>query len=69
MKIPKQFQMLEGGVLANCRAMGKYLGDAVKALAARFPQIGWKTAIDTAVAAVIDPAHWAAAVVPWTPSV
>ena len=36
----KQLQMLEGGVLANCREMGKYLGDAVKALAAKFPQIG-----------------------------
>jgi 4-aminobutyrate aminotransferase-like enzyme len=36
----KQLQMLEGGVLANCRAMGQYLGDAVKALSAKFPQIG-----------------------------
>ena len=36
----KQIELLQGGVLANCRAMGKYLGDSLKALMAKIPQIG-----------------------------
>ncbi len=36
----KQIELLQAGVLANCRAMGLYLGDALRKLAARYPEIG-----------------------------
>jgi len=36
----KQLELFDNGVLANGRAMGKYLGDKLKALQAKYPQIG-----------------------------
>lgn len=36
----KQLAMLEGGVLENCRKMGAYLGDKIKAMMAEYPEIG-----------------------------
>ena len=36
----KQLEMFDNGVLANGRAMGKYLGDKLKGLQAKYPQIG-----------------------------
>lgn len=36
----KQIALLEAGILANCRAMGQYLGDGIRAMMAEFPQIG-----------------------------
>ena len=36
----KQIAMLEAGVLENCRNMGKYLGDAIKAMQSTYPEIG-----------------------------
>jgi 4-aminobutyrate aminotransferase-like enzyme len=32
--------MLEAGVLDNCRAMGKYLGDNIKEMMKDYPEIG-----------------------------
>ena len=36
----KQIAMLEAGVLENCREMGAYLGDGIRAMSAEFPEIG-----------------------------
>ena len=36
----KQLEMFDNGVLANGRAMGKYLGDGLRKLQAKYPQIG-----------------------------
>jgi 4-aminobutyrate aminotransferase-like enzyme len=36
----KQIEMLENGVLANCRRMGAYLGDRLKAFMTDYPEIG-----------------------------
>jgi 4-aminobutyrate aminotransferase-like enzyme len=36
----KQLELLEGGLLANCREQGTYLGGQVKAMMAEFPEIG-----------------------------
>jgi len=36
----KQIELLEGGVLDNCRRMGRYLGDALKAMMSETPEIG-----------------------------
>ncbi len=36
----KQIELLENGVLENCRRMGAVLGDGLKAMAAEFPEIG-----------------------------
>lgn len=36
----KQIELLEKGVLANCRKMGAYLGDQLKAMMKKFPEIG-----------------------------
>jgi len=36
----KQIALLEAGVLDNCRAMGQYLGDGIKAMMEEFPEIG-----------------------------
>ena len=36
----KQLEMFDNGVLANGRAMGKYLGEGLKKLQEKFPQIG-----------------------------
>lgn len=36
----KLIELLENGVLENCRRMGRYIGDRVKAMMAEFPEIG-----------------------------
>ncbi len=36
----KQIELLENGVLDNCRCMGAYLGDHLKAMMMEFPEIG-----------------------------
>jgi 4-aminobutyrate aminotransferase-like enzyme len=36
----KQLALLEAGVLDNCREMGAYLGDGIRALSAEYPEIG-----------------------------
>ena len=36
----KQLAMLEAGVLENCRKMGEYLGDHLKAMMKKYPEIG-----------------------------
>jgi len=36
----KQIAMLQGGVLDNCRKMGKYLGDSIKGMMDTYPEIG-----------------------------
>ena len=36
----KLLELLEGGVLANCRAMGQYLGDGLKQMMAELDEIG-----------------------------
>jgi len=36
----KLIELLEAGLLANCRKMGKYLGDQVKGMMQQFPEIG-----------------------------
>jgi len=36
----KQLALLETGVLDNCREMGAYLGDGIRALSAEYPEIG-----------------------------
>jgi len=36
----KQIAMLEAGVLENCRKMGQYLGDGLKAMMKTYPEIG-----------------------------
>lgn len=36
----KQIELLQAGVLENCRAMGQYLGDALKKRTATYPEIG-----------------------------
>lgn len=36
----KQIALLEAGVLENCRKMGKYLGDHLKAMMKKYPEIG-----------------------------
>lgn len=36
----KQLAMLETGVLENCRKMGRYLGDHLKAMMKKYPEIG-----------------------------
>ena len=36
----KQLAMFEEGVLENCRVMGKYLGDSIKAMMTEYPEIG-----------------------------
>ncbi|MHC4872380.1 MAG: aspartate aminotransferase family protein [Planctomycetota bacterium] len=36
----KLLALLEGGVLENCREMGAYMGDAIKAMMDKYPEIG-----------------------------
>lgn len=36
----KQIELLEKGVLKNCRAMGQYLGDQIKKMMKTYPEIG-----------------------------
>jgi 4-aminobutyrate aminotransferase-like enzyme len=36
----KQIALLESGVLENCRKMGKYLGDQLKGMMKKYPEIG-----------------------------
>jgi len=36
----KQIEILEGGVLDNCRKIGRYLGDGIKAMMDEYPEIG-----------------------------
>ncbi|OQA75997.1 MAG: Diaminobutyrate--2-oxoglutarate aminotransferase [Lentisphaerae bacterium ADurb.Bin242] len=36
----KQLELFENGVLANCRAMGQYLADGIRAMQVKYPQIG-----------------------------
>jgi len=36
----KQLALLQGGVLENCRNMGKYLGDKIKEMMVEFSEIG-----------------------------
>ena len=54
----KQIALLEAGVLANCRAMGQYLGDAIKGMMAKYPQIGdvRQAGLHIGVEFVADPA-------------
>jgi 4-aminobutyrate aminotransferase-like enzyme len=54
----KQIAMLEAGVLDNCRRMGAYLGDGIRAMMGEFPEIGEvrQAGLHIGVEFVADPA-------------